>query len=157
MNKKRLILIILILIIAGGIGIVIFLQVSKGPDTTVINRTDTGLNPSASPDGDNNTTSKDATPLPTRSKDELSAVISKRADYLTDPKTGSDNFGITKVVQPTKGWYIVTILVHGSPQLYKIILRDSGDKNAGLVVVAGPGTSFPPQDVSLPDVVRKQL
>ena len=84
---------------------------------------------------------------------ELSEVIQRSASYLTDA-AGQPTFGIVKTASPLAGWYVVSISIpQGQPM--KVILLQTNDPNNPLTVVAGPGTAFPADVVSLPEVVRK--
>lgn len=82
-------------------------------------------------------------------------VILKANPYLADTN-GQPSFGITKVVNPLPGWFVVTLKKSGIEPA-KVILQQTNNPANPLTIVAGPGTSFPPQDVSLPDAVRRAL
>ncbi|MFZ0831643.1 MAG: hypothetical protein WAM92_00895 [Mycobacterium sp.] len=71
---------------------------------------------------------------------------------------GRARFHVTKVIEAQPGWYVVTIeLDDVETEPGKVILRQYTSPDGPLTVVAGPGTSFPPDSVSLPDAVREAL
>lgn len=65
-------------------------------------------------------------------------------------------FGIADAKQPLPGWFVVTITNSDVGRAF-VIFRQTDDPNNPLTIVAGPGTSFSPEYVSLPDAVRKVL
>jgi hypothetical protein len=52
---------------------------------------------------------------------------------------------------------VAFVKVDGAGETGKVILRQDDPPNGPLTVVAGPGTAFPPEYVSLPGAVRKAL
>ena len=86
---------------------------------------------------------------------EIEQVIQQNAPYLSDAN-GQPKFHTTKVVEPLAGWYVVTIQMGGG-EPNKVVLRQTGGPDSPLTFVVGPGTSFPPEYVTLPDAVRSAL
>ena len=176
-SKKRLVIIgvALVAIVLVIIAIVLANQQnnapveSKVPEGETVNPTDASSGGSGSNSGDGGTTNNSnggtssnnnggtsssnnsATTAPTTA--ELSEVIQRSASYLTD-SAGQPTFGIVKTISPLAGWYVVSITIPQS-QPMKVILLQTNDPNNPLTVVAGPGTSFPADVVSLPEAVRK--
>jgi hypothetical protein len=157
MSRKRII-IIAVIVLFSLIGYFIYAALTKNqPQESVVKQGET-VNPTEK--GDANNPAKaggGATPTPAPTTEELTGTIQKSAPYLTDSSNGAPTFGIVKTEKPLDGWFIETILVKGSPQRYKIILKQTTNPNNPLTVVIGPGTYFPRQDVSLPEEVWKAL
>ncbi len=95
-------------------------------------------------------------PAPARATSELNDVIISQKPSLM--KDGQPNFAITGVKRVESKWYIVTIHNTVDPTVGNawVILKDEGSENGGLILVVGPGTSFPPS-VPIPDSVRKAI
>ena len=66
------------------------------------------------------------------------------------------SFGVVNTVSPLPGWYVVTIKANGVGNA-KVIFQQTSNPNNPLTIIAGPGTNFPPDTISLPDAVRKAL
>ena len=79
-----------------------------------------------------------------------------RANRIAPDAQGHTQFGISETRQPLPGWFVVTITNSDVGRAY-VIFRQTDDPNNPLTIAAGPGTSFPPEYVSLPDAVRKVL
>ncbi len=176
-SKKRLIIIgaALVAIVLIIIAIVLANQPSnapvesKVPEGETVNPSDASTGGSGSSSGNggvsnnnngesssnNNggTSSNGSTATAAPTTAELSEVIQRSASYLTDA-AGQPTFGIVKTISPLAGWYVVSITIPQS-QPMKVILLQTNDPNNPLTVVAGPGTSFPADVVSLPETVRK--
>jgi hypothetical protein len=95
-----------------------------------------------------------AKPMPSNDQ-VLQAVQQSQPAYFDS--SGRSKIHIVKVVEPQPGWYVASVKVDGAGETGKVILRQQDPPNGPLTVVAGPGTSFPPQYVSVPDAVRKAL
>lgn len=85
----------------------------------------------------------------------LRAVQQSQPTYFDSD--GHSKLHIVKVVQPQPGWYVAAVKVDEAGETGKIILRQQDPPSGPLSLVAGPGTAFPPEHVSLPDAVRKAL
>lgn len=71
---------------------------------------------------------------------------------------GRPRFHVTKVIEAQPGWYVATIKLEDvQTEPGKVILRQANPPDGPLTVFAGPGTSFPPEYISLPNAVRKAL
>jgi|GEM_PF-4657156 len=79
------------------------------------------------------------------------------SNSITPDSNGQLYFGIINVKNPLPGWYVVTISVTGGVDTSKVIFRQTGITGNPLTIVAGPGTDFPPEYISLPDAVRNAL
>ena len=75
-------------------------------------------------------------------------------NLITNANTAPSSFGIIKTQNPLVGWYVVTIK-SGNLEPAQVIFKQTNDPNNPLTIVAGPGTYFPPDTISLPDAVRK--
>ena len=155
MRKKYLpALLVVVAVVLIGLGFVIFNSIQKTEParrTTVAGSAQPGSTqqgPSANPDESPSTIPEK------RSDSELLDAISTQKPELVDSNK-QPSFAVVKSVKTTSGWYVVTVL-NKDPTVgtAKIIMKDSG---SGLVVVAGPGTSFNPDVISLPDEVWKLL
>lgn len=176
-SKKRIIIIgAAIVMIMLVIAIVIMVNqpsnapvVSKVPEGETVNPSDNGStsnsgnnngnanggnNGSSSSNTGNGSSSNGGGSQATPTNAQLSEVIQQSASYLTN-SNGQATFGITKVVSPLAGWYVASIDIAGGGQPMKVILLQTNNPNNPLTVVAGPGTAFPPDVVTLPDAVRR--
>ncbi|USN96571.1 MAG: hypothetical protein H6797_05950 [Candidatus Nomurabacteria bacterium] len=154
--KKRIIIVAVVLIL-GAMGIYFFILHNKQsseentPTKTTVPIGET-VTPNKTPDG---TPTKTPASIPPPTTQQLYDVITQN-DAVPIKENGQPDFGITNVKQPLSGWFIVTIRKNGLEPA-KVILKQTGNSSSPLTVVAGPGTSFPPSDVSLPDAVRRAL
>jgi len=93
------------------------------------------------------------TPPAKVSDDEVKQAITKSSPDLID-NAGMPGFEIVKSVNPTPGWYVVTLRnTTTTAEGARVILNN---QNGTLVVVAGPGTYFSPK-LDIPSAVRKAL
>jgi hypothetical protein len=91
------------------------------------------------------------------SDEQIFQAIRPQNAYLFNPN-GQPRFRITKVVQPQSGWYVVKIkLTDVQTETGTVILRQDNPPDGPLTLYAGPGTAFPPENVHLPDAVRRAL
>lgn len=143
MQKKNIIIIGAALLFTAIISIGIFIYINNTQKEDV--KTETAV---VVPD------SKETIP-DTRSNTEVYDSIIKHEDYLTD--NGQPIFDVTNTVQVEPGWYVAKIYNTKDPTVGNawVVLKDSGGAN-GLVVVAGPGTFFPP-NTPIPESARKAM
>ncbi len=86
----------------------------------------------------------------------LEALKPKNPDLFRSD--GQPRFRITKRVEAQPGWYVVWIkLLDVETETNEVVLREHDPPDGHLNLVVGPGTSFPPEYVSLPPAVRKVL
>lgn len=104
---------------------------------------------------DKQTDTTTAVQQPAPSNDTFYNAIVQSGGIAPDSQ-GHVSFGIVSTKNPQPGWYIVTIR-SGNLSPAEVIFKQTNDPNNPLTIVAGPGTSFPPEYVSLPDEVRKAL
>ncbi|MDB5183741.1 MAG: hypothetical protein JWO07_422 [Candidatus Saccharibacteria bacterium] len=165
MDRKRLIII-------GAIGIAILvaiigyflLQKTAGqkfdtPTKSVVKQGETVVpNSSAGAQSTTNSgaNSSQATvaQAPPTTQDYYNAIL--QTNGVAADADGQVRFGITDIKEPLPGWFVVTVTKTGT-EPNKVIFQQTGNANSPLTVVAGPGTDFPPQYISLPDAVRKAL
>lgn len=158
--KKRALIIFAIVVIVVAAGAYYFVLQQNRQDTPNGTPTKTTVPlgetvvPNKKPD---NSTQKTPTPtpLPPPTTQQLYNIIIQN-DAVPMKANGQPDFGITNVKQPLPGWFVVTIQKNGLEPA-KIILKQTGNSSSPLTVVAGPGTSFPKNDVSIPDAVRRAL
>lgn len=112
-----------------------------------------GSNQNGQPGSGDNTSQGDTSTTPTN--EQFSELILK-TDGIAPGPDGQVHFGITGIKNPIPGWYIVTISVAGTGPS-KVIFQQTGVAGYPLTVVAGPGTSFPPEVIHIPDAVRSAL
>lgn len=170
-NKRRLIAITSIIVVIAVVGWIVFSIISakKGENSPIKSfvpmghtvvpstqpKTSASGSGSSNPSSVNNPLSLGSTQsAPTIT--QLASTVQASVSFLTD-SNGNSNFGIVSTKEPIPGWFIVKIRISGAGEINTVVLQQTGNPNNPLTVVAGPGTSFPPEYVSLPDAVRKAL
>jgi hypothetical protein len=158
MNRKRLIIIgIILLVIIIGVAIYFLTHKQSGfigqPTKSLVQQGQTVV-PSKST-ADNFIRSKSSSDLlPQPPVQEFYNTIVASGGVAPDVN-GQVQFGITKIQQPLHGWFVVTITMP-DVEPNEVILQATGSSDS-LTVIAGPGTAFPADSVSLPDAVRAAL
>lgn len=149
MNKQKLIIIVAAFALVGIIAASIYFLSSKSMTTTEITGTQTTAEVTPKEENDANIPSVKSAP-------ELNEAILQQKPELS--ANGQPIFDVIDTKQVDDIWYIVKVrnTVDASIGTAWIILKDQGQTDGGLVVVAGPGTRFP-SSVPIPDDVRKQI
>lgn len=169
MNRKRFIIIAIVIVILLGVAVYFLLPKHSNetkntggnkPTKTFVPQGETitpekssGQAPGSNILNGSGTTQN--TPItPPKTQQFYEAIV--QSDGVAPDSDGKVRFGITSVKQPLPGWFIVTIVKTGV-EPNKVIFQQTNNPDNPLTIVAGPGTSFPPEFVSLPDAVRKAL
>jgi len=162
-NRRKLILVALVVGVVSVALIIIFLpknnadntvtktQVPQGTVVTPNNSSSNGQGTSNNSNQGNQSGGNTTTPTNQQFYDLITQTNS-----IAPGSDGQVHFGITGVKNPLPGWYIVTISVAGT-ESNKVIFQETGVANSPLTIVAGPGTDFPPEIIHIPDVVRNAL
>lgn len=85
----------------------------------------------------------------------LHALQQKSPEYFDS--SGHCQLYIVNVVEPQRNWFVARVHAETTTETAKIILRQDNAPDGPLVVVAGPGTSFPPGYFAFPDAVRRDI
>ena len=105
----------------------------------------------------NQQTSTNSPQASTATSTQIQEFIQTKVPSLTSTN-GVALFGVTKVVQPLTGWYVVTLSLSGGDDATQIaILQQTGDSVDSLKMVASPNVSFVPDSLKVPDAVRRAL
>ncbi len=124
-------------------------------DTDTTNKIPEVIKPTVTPSVENSPIKINQ--YPNRTASDLNSAIIKAAPMSLVSSVGKANFTIVSFTSPVTAWYIVTVrLTNVQTDDAKIILKDNGTAAGGLVIVAGPGTTFP-DTTNFPPQVRVAL